>query len=78
MSKRLLRQYISFVLESSKDARVPSQLVDSGGSEGEEKDEVEDVKEFSAVGAGAIAGFTAPLGMGASHMGPPKSKKKKR
>lgn len=64
MSK-LLKRYITMVLEDARLARVPQQLVSpdgeqSGNSE-DGKEEAEDVYEFS--GAGAGAGYTLPLGM---------------
>lgn len=76
MSLKLLKEYVRFVLESAKDARVPNQLVGNEGTDQEDDDEAEDVKEFS--GVGAIAGFTAPLGYSAEDMQPNSSKKKKR
>lgn len=66
MNKDILVKYIRLVLESTKDARVPNQLIDDTDETSSEKkkDEVEDVVEFS--GCGAIAGYTAPLGMNIS------------
>lgn len=66
----LLSRYVRLVIESTftKDARVPSQLIDAD-SDNEPND---DVNEFS--GAGAIAGFTAPLGMSANDLNGKKKK----
>lgn len=53
---KLLMQYIRFALvESHKETELELQEVEEQG----EKDQ-EEVNEFS--GAGAVAGFTAPLG----------------
>jgi hypothetical protein len=61
MKVSLLKEYVKAYLAEFKDARVPNQLVsDEPSTEDKDKDEVEDVKEFS--GVGAIAGYTAPLG----------------
>ena len=67
------------VLESAGNARVPNQLVDASDSDskqGKQKDEVEDVNEFS--GAGAIAGYTAPLGASPDAMGRQKNAPRRR
>lgn len=62
----LLRRYIrSILLEIQGSARVPNQMpgTKKPGEEDKQKDkedEVEELDEFS--GAGAIAGFAAPLG----------------
>lgn len=62
----LLRRYIrSILLEIQDNARVPNQMpgTKKPGEEDKQKDkedEVEELDEFS--GAGAIAGFAAPLG----------------
>jgi hypothetical protein len=62
MSNQLLVRYIRLIMQEARDARVPQQLLAPEDSEkGSEKDEVENVVEFS--GVGAIAGYTAPLGM---------------
>jgi len=76
MSNNLLVRYIKTVLESVKDARVPNQLLDAPDSEKEKKDEVEDVNEFS--GVGAIAGYTAPLGADPGAMGRKKNAAKRK
>ena len=75
MSKVLLARYIRLVLET-RNARVPTQLLDPEGSEEEGKDEVEDVNEFS--GVGAVAGYTAPLGMSPDDLGRKKSRSRRR
>jgi len=58
----LLRQYIkSIILEMQGNAHVPNQMVGSSKpGEDKESDKEEEIDEFS--GAGAIAGFAAPLG----------------
>lgn len=57
----LLKKYIAAVLEESRNARVPNQLVsdESKGESNEEKG-TEEMDEMS--GCASIAGFTAPLG----------------
>ena len=61
----LLRKYIrEIVLEIKTNPSVANQLPGTpkpGEKENKEEDEVEELDEFS--GAGAIAGFTAPLGL---------------
>lgn len=78
MSKSLLKRYIHVLLESEDDARVPNQLVSKKSSDKKDEDageEAPDVKEFS--GAGAIAGFSAPLGLGASDLTYKRPKRKR-
>lgn len=70
---KLLASYIrATIMEMVKDARVPNQLLDPEGSQ-EDKDKgsegVEDVKEFAAIAGGAIAGYTAPLGVDPDKLG---------
>lgn len=70
--KHLLSHYVRLVIESmTSNARVPSQLVDVD----DQSDEESDVNEFS--GVGAIAGFTAPLGMSANDLNNGKRKTKR-
>ena len=77
MSKVLLARYIRLVLEVG-NARVPTQLLDpSDEDDGKnDKDEVEDVNEFS--GVGAISGYTAPLGMSPDDLGRKKDRTRRR
>ena len=59
----LLRRYIrSIILEIEGNAHVPNQMpgTKKPGDKDEDEVEVEELGEFS--GAGAIAGFAAPLG----------------
>ena len=61
----LLRRYIREILsEADVNPAVGNQLPGTpkpGEEKDKDKDEVEELEEFS--GAGAIAGFTAPLGL---------------
>ena len=61
----LLRRYIREILsEVDVNPAVGNQLpgtLKPGEKEDKEEDEVDELEEFS--GAGAIAGFTAPLGL---------------
>jgi hypothetical protein len=59
----LLRRYIrSIILEIEGNAHVPNQMpgTKKPGDSDKDEDEGEELGEFS--GAGAIAGFAAPLG----------------
>lgn len=78
MNEQLLRRYIKSILESM--ARVPNQLVDTEDSEKTNKKEKEadDVKEFSAMGTGAVVGYMAPLGATAQDMGVKRKAKRKK
>ena len=80
MSK-LLSEYIRLALSEAGLARVPQQLLspdtvkDAEDGEEEPKDMLRDegsVNEFS--GVGAIAGYTAPLGMSPDRLGRKKNK----
>ncbi len=73
VNKALLVRYIALALQEAHDARVPQQLVGEPDEGPQEDEGTEDVKEFSVVGAGAISGFTTPLGMS-----PKRSKKRKK
>ena len=68
MSTSTLVRYIQMVLNEIKDACVPTQLLDS-----QPEDLEAEVNEFS--GCGAIAGYTAPLGVTPDMMGRTKEKK---
>lgn len=63
MNESLLKRYIRLIIAESPLARVPTQLLppDEDGGKVKSDDEQEELEEFS--GAGAIAGYTAPLGM---------------
>jgi hypothetical protein len=77
VSKALLARYIRLVIEA-RNARVPNQLLDASDTESgeKEKDEVEDVNEFS--GVGAVAGYTAPLGMSPDDLGRKKGRTRRK
>jgi hypothetical protein len=77
MSKQLLVRYLRLAVAEAKQARVPNQLIepDSVNSK-EEGSEVEHVDEFS--GVGAIAGYTAPLGMSPDDLGRKKGRSRRR
>jgi hypothetical protein len=76
MIKTLITQYVKLFLEETRLARVPQQLI-SPNKDNEETDEVEEaenVNEFS--GVGAVAGYSAPLGMNPDKLGRKKNKTK--
>jgi hypothetical protein len=76
MIKTLITQYVKLFLEEKRLARVPQQLI-SPNKDNEETDEVEEaenVNEFS--GVGAVAGYSAPLGMNPDKLGRKKNKTK--
>lgn len=75
MSKTLLVRYIREIIESSPIARVPNQLIDPDETDGKEESEERGIEEFSS--AGAVAGYTAPLGLGSTAMAGYRRKKKK-
>lgn len=66
MNSKLLKQYIRTVLESTGNAHVADQLVNTKDSERgnkeEEENEIDDVNEFSTTGS--IVGYMAPMYMG--------------
>lgn len=66
--KSLLRQYIQMVVETV-DKVEKSVAADK-------EEDSDEIVEFS--GAGAVAGFTAPLGASSEDLQPPKSKRKVR
>lgn len=75
----LLMRYIRLALAEAHLARVPQQLVTPDSTEnGQEEDEsaTENVNEFS--GVGAIAGYTAPLGMSPDRLGRKKNRRAKK
>jgi hypothetical protein len=76
MSK-LLRRYIKDVVAEVKLARVPNQLIapDEKEESGNEDEAVENVNEFS--GVGAIAGYSGPLGINPDKLGRKKNSRKK-
>lgn len=84
MSKKLLRQYIETVVAESPLARVPTQLLPPEDSSGRGKSkkrkdkEGDEVKEFSGSGAGAVAGYTLPLGMSPDAAGRRKNRPKRK
>lgn len=61
MNKDVLRNFIKLAIYEAKIARVPQQLVHDEETETDENEEINKVDEFSS--AGAIAGYTAPIGM---------------
>ena len=77
MSKNLLLlRYIKEAIAEAKLARVPNQLIepDQAGAVEDEGTE-ENVNEFS--GCGAIAGYSAPLGMDPDKLGRKKNVRRK-
>lgn len=77
MIKKLITQYVKLLLDEAKLARVPQQLI-SPNKDNEETNEVEEaesVNEFS--GVGAVAGYSAPLGMNPDKLGRKKNKTRK-
>lgn len=77
MSKALLVKYIQAAVVEAKLARVPNQLMapDEDSGKGDEDEAVENVNEFS--GVGAIAGYSGPLGMDPDKLGRKKNSRKK-
>ena len=74
-NKTLLVRFIRLALSEAHLARVPNQLIDPDDQEEvgtSNEDEVEEVNEFS--GVGAIAGYSAPLGMDPDLLGRKKNK----
>lgn len=70
MSNKLLVEYIRLALAESGLARVPNQLLSPNAESEQEEDKedgIEDVQEFS--GVGAIVGYSAPLGMSSDKLG---------
>lgn len=61
MNKSVLRNFIKLAIYEAKIARVPQQLVHDEETETDENEEINKVDEFSS--AGAIVGYTAPIGM---------------
>jgi len=76
MSAKLLKRYIQEAVAEAKLARVPNQLMAPEKEEsGNEDETVENVNEFS--GVGAIAGYSGPLGMDPDRLGRKKNSRKK-
>ncbi len=76
MSVSLLKRYIQEAIAEAKLARVPNQLLEPEKEEsGDEDETVENVSEFS--GVGAIAGYSGPLGMDPDRLGRKKNSRKK-
>lgn len=73
----LLRRYIKEAVAEAKLARVPNQLIspDEKEESGNEDETVENVNEFS--GVGAIAGYSGPLGVNPDKLGRKKNSRKK-
>ena len=67
MSEKLLMRFIRLALAEAHPARVPNQLVPDSVETEKQDEGHEDINEFS--GVGAIAGYTAPLGMDPDKLG---------
>lgn len=77
MSKRLLVRLIRLVMAESGDtARVPNQLMSPDEVSHLTAADDEEVTEFS--GAGAVAGYSAPLGVDPDRLGRKKDASKRR
>lgn len=77
MSKRLLVRLIRLVMAESGDtARVPNQLMLPDEVSHSTAADDEEVTEFS--GAGAVAGYSAPLGVDPDRLGRKKDASKRR
>lgn len=82
MSEKLLREFVRLSLTETPLARVPTQLLDpdeDGKAAGDADDcgcgdKDDELDEFSAVGAGAIAGYTGPMGINPDRLGRKKNK----
>lgn len=73
----LLMRYIRLALAEAHLARVPQQLVTPDSTDsGQDEAAAENVNEFS--GVGAIAGYTAPLGMSPDRLGRKKNRRAKK
>lgn len=73
----LLMEYIRLALREARLARVPQQLMPLSTESGTEEDgNEENVQEFS--GVGAIAGYTAPLGMSPDRLGRKKNRPRRK
>lgn len=71
----LLMEYIRLALREARLARVPQQLMPLSTESGTEEDgNEENVQEFS----GAIAGYTAPLGMSPDRLGRKKNRPRRK
>ena len=82
MQESLLRSYLAFLFEHEDEDEVLGEFEESGGGGYKEDGPMDDLddkdtpatSEVSAIGGGAIVGFTGPLGMKG---GNPWEKKKK-
>jgi len=72
--------YTAYGMKTKNGREVPNCVPNKKKNEISEFDEAEgdNVKEFSSVGSGAIAGMTLPLGMAPGDALPAKTKKKNR
>lgn len=77
MSNKLLVRYIREAIVEAGLARVPNQLIapDEKEESGNENETIENVNEFS--GVGAIAGYSGPLGINPDKLGRKKNSRKK-
>ncbi len=77
VSIKLLTRYIRLALAEVHLARVPNQLLepDQEVENGKEDEDVEEVNEFS--GVGAAAGYSGPLGANPDDLGRQKNSRKK-
>lgn len=74
MSRELLVRYLRLAIGESRNANVPTQLIEPDSVDDNDKRNLDQVDEFS--GAGAVAGYTAPLGMSPDKLGRKKNKKR--
>lgn len=76
MSRELLVRYLRLVIGESRNANVPTQLIEPDSVDDNDKRNLDQVDEFSGVGAVAVAGYTAPLGISPDKLGRKKNKKR--
>ena len=74
MSRELLVRYLRLAIGESRNANVPTQLIEPDSVDDNDKRNLDQVDEFS--GAGAVAGYIAPLGMSPDKLGRKKNKKR--
>jgi len=74
MSRELLVRYLRLAIDESRNANVPTQLIEPDSVDDNDKRNLDQVDEFS--GVGAVAGYTAPLGMSPDKLGRKKNKKR--
>jgi hypothetical protein len=72
MSRELLVRYLRLAIGESRNANVPTQLIEPDSVDDNDKRNLDQVDEFS----GAVAGYTAPLGMSPDKLGRKKNKKR--